>query len=225
MNAHQRISLRALALVWVLLQAGCGTTSGPDRSVVETDTRTALMTAAEKGNVDSLEDLLGSGGRINAMSPEGTPLYLAAANGNTEVVWMLLRQGADPDRGLPGGTTPLMAAASQGNKRIVDMLLAANATVEARNDSGETALSYAVLNSQLVVTKRLLRAGAEVNVVNEAGQSLLMRVAARNDLLLAGVMVDANADVAHKGPNGRTAFDVAQANGNRDLMIMLRNAR
>jgi len=107
----------------------------------------------------------------------------------------------------------------------VDMLLAAGADIEAKNDNGNTALSYAVLNSQLVVTNRLLRAGADVNVVNKAGESLLMRVVARNDLLLAGVIVDADANVGYESPNGRTALDIASANGNRDLVMMLRNAR
>lgn len=225
MNPTQRIGLKSLALACVLVLAACGTTPEPNRTVVRTDDRTALMKAAKQGNVGEVKNLMGSGGRINAMSPKGTPLYLAAASGHAEVVWNLLRQGADPDRGLPDGTTPLMSAASVGHKRVVDLLLDAGASVDARNDKGETALSYAALNSQLVVTKRLLGAGADVNVVNETGKSLLMRATARNDLLLSEVLVAADADVAYEGPNGRTALDIAQANGNKDLVMILRNAQ
>ena len=215
MNLMQRIGLKGVALVCVLVLAACGTTPEPNRTVVTTDDRTAMMKAAEQGSVGEVKGLMGSGGRINAMSPKG----------NTEVVWNLLRQGADPDRGLPDGTTPLMTASSVGDKRIVDMLLAAGASINARNEDGETALSYAALNSQLVVTKRLLRAGADVNVVNGAGESLLMRATARNDLLLSEVLVGADANVAYEGPNGQTALDIARANGNADLVMILRNAR
>lgn len=225
MNAIERFGLKGLLLVSFLALSACGSTPEVDRSRIETSERTTLMDAAAQGKVEQVRARLGEGAQINAMGPDGTPLFLAAANGNDAVVWNLLREGADPDRGRDDGTTPLMAAASSGNKRIVDMLLAAGADIDAKNDNGDTALSYAALNSQLVVTKRLLRAGAEVNVVNEAGESLLMRIVARNDLLLAGVIVDADANVGYESPNGRTALDIATANGNQDLMMMLRNAK
>ncbi|MGM0450503.1 MAG: ankyrin repeat domain-containing protein [Pseudomonadota bacterium] len=216
--------LSALLLLGALLIAGCSSSPGPDRSATRTEGMTELMQAAAEGNREKIASLLEAGGRINAMGPEGTPLYQAVSEGHGEAAWYLLREGADPDRGLEGGITPLMAAAAEGRMRILDLLLKAGASVNARTDEGETPLSYAALNSQLVATNRLLRADAEVDTVNEAGESLLMRVVARNDLLLGGVIVDAGADVDYEAPDGRTALDVARANGNRDLEMMLSNA-
>src|SRR5262245_15668755 len=40
-----------------------------------------------------------------------TPLSLACTNGNTEIVELLLKAGADPDTTLRGGETALMTAA------------------------------------------------------------------------------------------------------------------
>lgn len=216
--------LPALLLLGSLVLAGCGSSPGPDRAESRTDASTALMEAAAEGDRDRVEALVADGGALNAMGPDGTPLYQAADAGHEETVWYLLRQGADPDRGLEDGMTPLMAAAAAGRQRIMDLLIRAGADVNARSDAGETPLTYAALNSQLVATNRLLRADAAVNTVNEAGESLLMRVVARNDLLLAGVIVDAGADVDYESPDGRTALDVARANGNRDLVMMLGNA-
>ena len=216
--------LPALLFLGVLMMAGCGSSPGPDRVATRTDGTTELMQAAAKGNREHVASLLESGGRVNAMGPDGTPLYQAVSAGHGETAWYLLRKGAAPDRGLEGGITPLMAAAAEGRMRILDLLLRAGASVNARSDEGETPLTYAALNSQLVATNRLLRAGAEVDTVNEAGESLLMRVVARNDLLLGGVIVDAGADVDYEAPDGRTALDVARANNNRDLVMMLSNA-
>src|SRR5262249_54231373 len=46
-----------------------------------------------------------------AMLKGGTPFYLAASSGDTEVMRLLLEAGADPKLGATDGTTPLLVAA------------------------------------------------------------------------------------------------------------------
>ncbi len=224
MKGSLQIRAGLLVLMCLAWLTGCGSSPEIDRSLVETGDRTDLMNAAASGDRPAVERALSAGARINAIGPDGTALYLATVNEHDEVLWFLLREGARVDRGLADGTTPLMEAAALGHSRMVEMLLRGGADVNSANDAGDTALSYAALNSQLAVTNRLLRAGADVDVIDANGESLLMRVVARNDLLLSGVLVDAGADVEHERPDGLTALDVAQANNNEDLRIMLSNA-
>ena len=148
--------------------------------------------------------------RAETRTDASTALMAAASEGDRDRVQALLAEGG--------------ALNAMGPDGIIDLLIRAGADVNARSDAGETPLTYAALNSQLGATNRLLRADADVNTVNEEGESLLMRAVARNDLLLAGVIVDAGADVNYQAADGRTALDVARANGNRDLVMMLKNA-
>lgn len=57
-----------------------------------------LLNAARKGDLASVKALLEKGAALEAKTPYGqTPLYLAAMNGQDEVVQFLLSKGANPD--------------------------------------------------------------------------------------------------------------------------------
>jgi hypothetical protein len=72
-----------------------------------------------------------------------TPLILAVANSNLEVIKILLKSGANVDTSDEDETTPLMWAVSYSNYETVKLLLEAGADIEADNADGETALSRA----------------------------------------------------------------------------------
>ena len=84
--------------------------------------------AARRGSLDVLERLAAAGTDIDALDRYGqTALMLAAINGRTEVVRILVDTGADlglRGTGAPGfaGKTALDLAIAQGDPEIVDML-------------------------------------------------------------------------------------------------------
>ncbi|CAI8042326.1 Ankyrin repeat domain-containing protein 29, partial [Geodia barretti] len=59
-----------------------------------------------------------------------TPLYIASGKGHSEVVDILLRNGAGVDRALNDGTTPLYIASQNGHSEVVDILLRNGAGVD-----------------------------------------------------------------------------------------------
>jgi len=69
-----------------------------------------------------------------------TPLSLAALTGNTEVIDLLIRNGAEVNGQNKDGATPLLGAAFLGRVEAVNLLLAEGADPNIRNDKGETPL-------------------------------------------------------------------------------------
>jgi len=72
-----------------------------------------------------------------------TPLHLAAAYCQTNVMALLLDKGAKPDSQANDGSTPLQLAAQQGCADGVALLITRGASVNARNKQGKTPLGCA----------------------------------------------------------------------------------
>jgi hypothetical protein len=109
-------------------------------------------------------ELIDTGADVNyRRSRDGTPLIVAARNGEAQVVELLLAQGADPNRDSIGDGNPLIVAAAAGNQRIVSMLVAAGADVNAFVEDDETPLINAARRGHLGVVQYLIARGADVN--------------------------------------------------------------
>lgn len=119
-----------------------------------------------------------------------TPLMIAAATGNAQMVRVLLQRGADPNLATPlvdpsnrvkagvmqeGGYTALMLAAAYGPLDLVEALVAAGADVNARDVRGLTPLMFAVASDRAnpVIVQRLLAAGADAGGRSTAGDRAL----------------------------------------------------
>ena len=59
-----------------------------------------------------------------AKNDGATPLYVAAQEGFTEIVKLLITEGkADVDKAENDGATPLYIAAQEGNAEVVELLV------------------------------------------------------------------------------------------------------
>jgi ankyrin repeat protein len=93
-------------------------------------------------------------------------LYYASLNsGRTEVVRLLLENGADADvkstDNESKGTTALMSAAYNGYAEIVMLLIDKGAELNAENMYGYTALKSASSKGHTVIVELLKKAGAK----------------------------------------------------------------
>ena len=80
---------------------------------------TALMFAAQQGNVDSARILLDAGADVNERNPDhGNALVIAAASGHEVLALFLLENGADPNAADVYGVTALHYSVQRGLAEI-----------------------------------------------------------------------------------------------------------
>ena len=81
--------------------------------------------AANIGNGQDAQAAIDAGADVNARHPakyQDTPLHWAAAKGHTEVVRVLLKNGADPKLKNERSETPAYRAAQAGQKQTFDII-------------------------------------------------------------------------------------------------------
>lgn len=117
---------------------------------------------------------------INTSDP--IMLYLAADQGHSEVVRVLVAAGADVDKTTPfEEETPLVAATKNRHLQTVLVLIASGADVN-KNNAGLTPFYFAANNGHLKIVQALVAAGAEVLQHKRPGSPPLL-IAAQHDLL------------------------------------------
>lgn len=87
-------------------------------------------------------------------------LITASRNGNTKMVQLLLKSGANINYLNIHSKTPLIAAAGNGHINTLQYLLWKGANIEAKNDNSFSPLMVAARNNQLLAVKILIARGA-----------------------------------------------------------------
>ena len=127
-----------------------------------TKSNSTIWKAAEEGDVEEIERHIESGVDVNAYSPShGTPLSVAAYNGNADVVTSLLSRCAEVNGRYNGyRETALYSAAERGHETVVLSLLEHGADVNAQV-SGMSAVYIASLKGHWTIVRILVNFGAD----------------------------------------------------------------
>lgn len=109
-----------------------------------------------------------------------TALHIAAANGSSEMLLLLLEKGARPT--MPNqqniSELPLHAAARTGRNENIELLLAFGSGVDDIDTLGRTALHTAATSGQTSTVQLLLERGARLDVVDRERKTALLRTIA-----------------------------------------------
>lgn len=123
--------------------------------------RTALIDAASRGLTKSVEILLNAGANVEAKTKneEKTALILAADQGHSNIVRVLIAWRSNVNARDNDGRTALIVAAARGHADIVQLLLQHGADVAAKDRFDNTALHNAEKYGGPAVTQLLRSAG------------------------------------------------------------------
>ena len=103
---------------------------------------TALTQAVGYGQTEIAKALIEKGANVNQLTYNGTPLMIAAARGDSEMIDILLAANANVNFGRAQQGTPLIQAVRNGNIEIVQKLLNAGANPTITTNRGRTAESF-----------------------------------------------------------------------------------
>jgi ankyrin repeat protein len=101
--------------------------------------RGALHVACEKGFMETVAALIGSGFPVDESDLHGnTPLIVAAQNSKPEIVEFLINHGAKVNNRNILQSTALHEAAYAGSKECIDILVKHKANLNLRDSTGKT---------------------------------------------------------------------------------------
>ena len=122
--------------------------------------------------------------------------------------------------------TPLFVAATRGHYEVCDLLLDYNADCDSRDSRGHTVLGMAVWGGHEEIVELLLRNCCEVNPqIADPKMSSPIQAAVEADLFKPGIvkrLVKQHADVWQQREDGKTAIDLAEDRGLRDIALEMR---
>jgi uncharacterized protein len=141
-----------------------------DVNAAQGDGMTALHWAALTGDAELAQMLVYAGANVKAVTRLGgyTPLFLAAREGKSLAIPVLVKAGADPKQATATGTTALMVAAQSGNVATVQALLDAGADLHAvESVRGLNAVMFAAAANRHEVIALLAARGADLKATTK----------------------------------------------------------
>lgn len=116
-----------------------------------------IIDAIRAGQIDMVEQSLKiDPSVINQKDERGfTPLIMATYVGQTEIVKLLIQNGADINQKGAQGNTALMGVCFKGSQEMARLLIDAGADIQIKNDMGMTAIDFAKQYDQSAIVELL----------------------------------------------------------------------
>jgi ankyrin repeat protein len=180
-----------------------------------------LFLAIDHRDVKGVQSLIKKGADPNARNGlELTPLHIASASWQMDVMQTLLLAGAQPDAPSTYGT-PLTFAATSGNVPGAGILLSKGVDVNYARTDGITVLMMAAHSGSPELVGELIKRGADVNAKNESDATALSYAARAGHDKAGKLLLDAGAMVDSDNVEGLTPLMEAARSGHAAFVRML----
>lgn len=159
------------------------------------------------------------------VKPNAHFAIMAAQEGKSEVLKLLISSGLDVNQKDDKGDAILFSAISFGGVDCVKVLVENGADInfEKNTDKGSTgpALILASLTGRLPVVRYLAKSGADLDIQNSFGETALMLAAAKGHYDIVDFLIKSGANVNKQKKAGTTAVKFAAGIGNTEILEAL----
>ena len=210
--------------------------------------RTALMIAAERGDIEIVRALLNKKGDVNIEDNyEVTALALAASKGNNDILDLLLDHGANINahdsralqyalfnyhsttaikllkRGSTIQNMPLHNAVSpeKESEEVVKYFLDKGADINSKDSMQYTALHFAAMLGNERVARLLVNRNIDINAKMVSGSTALHFAAQKGYINIVRMLLDKGADPGAIDSSGKTPLTLANEKGNTVIIRIL----
>ena len=186
---------------------------------------TPLMTACQNGRLLLATRLINHGADVRAIEKKGkTALHYAALDGNTQMISLLIDNGAELEaKTSTGSATPLHYAARSPSDSSdpVRQLLLARADKEATTALGDTPLHLAIERDNQACITYLLESGANIEAPGNTGWRPIHLAAGKGQLKTVKALLDRGANIEAPITLGRRPLHVAVYKGQLEIIKAL----
>ncbi|KAJ6514678.1 hypothetical protein DFH09DRAFT_1049102 [Mycena vulgaris] len=176
-----------------------------------------LHLCCQEGYIEGVRGLLANDSDIHLQSKIGNPLQVASLYGGTEIMHLLLENGADV---TTVGGSALRGASQHGRTEIVSLLLESGAEVNAVGGEYGTALTAACSVGHTEIVRLLLQGGADVNAIGSYG-SALQFASWQGHAEIVRLLLESGADVNAVGGEYGSALKAVVDNHHPEIVDLL----
>ncbi|EHK47127.1 hypothetical protein TRIATDRAFT_217580 [Trichoderma atroviride IMI 206040] len=198
--------------------------NGANLDMVDDKGVCALHYAVVSGSVDCVRILLAAGADQELLMSENeySPLLLASEDGQTEIVRLLLENGANPEIKTTEPTTPLSVAIAGRHAEVVSILLEYGADYTAAFFRSALVPSvFAASLGQIPILEVLLSYGVDISLPTPRGITPLMGASMALQLYTMRFLLDKGADITAVDGSGRSVLFYAAEQGGADAIKLL----
>jgi ankyrin repeat protein len=190
----------------------------------------ALLEAATRGDLGTLQRLIAAGGSLEVANGAGeTPLLLAVKNNQLAAAVLLIEAGSNINAQAANRDSPWLLAGALGRTEMLRHMIPKGPDFSLRNRFGGNALIPACERAHVDTVKLLLTTKIDVNHVNNLGWTCLLEIVILGDggprhVEVTKLVLGAGADPNIADKDGMSPLAHARGKGQREIARLIEAA-